>query len=413
MSHSTPTLKIAVISTVYFEHSHSDVIVSRWLKPRSTDPDWGWESPRTEIASLYIAQFPDEGDRGKENRFLKPDMGKEMAERYGISLFDTIEGALTLGSNALAVDAVLLIGEHGYYPKNAQGVILYPRKEFFDAIVQVFRSSGRSVPLFCDKHLSWNSAWAQEMVATSKELGFPFMAGSSISLVGVEPEIPVRDEAEYEEYVGVYYCGAEVYGIHSLELMQAFLESRKGDETGIRALTAYTGEAVWEAMERGEWSRDLFEAAVEADNRKSEGDMRVNCSRNPEFDTDPSPTAFVLEYVDGTRATQVYLQGHANNFTMALRYKGEEAIHAACSRTAWGSPANHFGHFATLCRVVEDMFLTGRSIVPIERTLLTTCTIARCVEAMFQPGVRLETPELAISYTNAPQPRLVSPKVIE
>jgi hypothetical protein len=39
---------------------------------------------------------------------------------------------------------VLLIGEHGDYPKNDLGQTLYPRYEFFTAIVDVFRKSGRT-----------------------------------------------------------------------------------------------------------------------------------------------------------------------------------------------------------------------------------------------------------------------------
>jgi hypothetical protein len=31
-----------------------------------------------------------------------------------------------------------------------------------------------------DKCLSWNWKWAQEMVATARALGFPFLAGSSL-----------------------------------------------------------------------------------------------------------------------------------------------------------------------------------------------------------------------------------------
>ena len=44
-----------------------------------------------------------------------------------------------LGTEQLAVDAVLLIGEHGNYPTNAKAQVQYPRKEFFDQTVAVFR----------------------------------------------------------------------------------------------------------------------------------------------------------------------------------------------------------------------------------------------------------------------------------
>ena len=50
--------KIAVIATIYYPASHADVIVSRWLEPCPTDSDWGWQNPKTRIASLYVEQFP-------------------------------------------------------------------------------------------------------------------------------------------------------------------------------------------------------------------------------------------------------------------------------------------------------------------------------------------------------------------
>ena len=78
------------------------------------------------------------------------------------------------------MDGVLLIGEHGDYADNEIGQKLYPRKELFDKIVDVFRTSNRSVPVFCDKHLSWNFDWALEMDRTAREMGFLLLAGSSI-----------------------------------------------------------------------------------------------------------------------------------------------------------------------------------------------------------------------------------------
>ena len=89
---------------------------------------------------------------------------------------------------------MLLIGEHGNYPLNEIGQKQYPRYEFFKQIVDVFREDGRTTPVFNDKHLSWKFEWAKEMVDTSKQLKFPFLAGSSLPVTWRMPAIdmPLR-----------------------------------------------------------------------------------------------------------------------------------------------------------------------------------------------------------------------------
>ena len=44
-----------------------------------------------------------------------------------MKIYPTIAEALTLGGGKLAVDGVVLVGEHGNYPKNEKGQTKYPR----------------------------------------------------------------------------------------------------------------------------------------------------------------------------------------------------------------------------------------------------------------------------------------------
>src|SRR5581483_6047272 len=119
------------------------------------------------VASLFIEQVND------------LDIGKPIARRWKVPLHDTIASALTLGTGKLAVDGVVIVAEHGDYPVNERGQILYPRRRFFEEVVKVFEASGRSVPVFNDKHLSYDWASAKWMYDQSRRLGFPLMAGSS------------------------------------------------------------------------------------------------------------------------------------------------------------------------------------------------------------------------------------------
>ena len=165
------TRKIAALCTTYYPWSHADVIVTRWLDPHPHDAEVGFR-PMSRIASLFVAQMPP-GDPPPADWFSIPpsgrsdrydpsfDISRAVAAHYGVPTFGSIREALTLGTDALAVDAVLLIGEHGEFPLNAYGQKLYPRKEMWDEVLAVFRDCGRVTPVFIDKHLSWNMDWAR------------------------------------------------------------------------------------------------------------------------------------------------------------------------------------------------------------------------------------------------------------
>ena len=133
---------IAVVTSVYRYLSHSYHIAGRFLDGYLKGgehhfPDFG-------VASVYADQVPETTSAATWPR------STASASR------ERIEDALTLGTGKLAVDGVLLICEHGDYPYNAKGQKLYPRYEFFQQIVAVFEKSGRTVPVFCDKHLSYD-----------------------------------------------------------------------------------------------------------------------------------------------------------------------------------------------------------------------------------------------------------------
>ena len=168
--------KLAAICTTYFKYSHAQHIVDRFLE------GYGWNGthhhPAMDLVSIYIDQIG------------ANDVSKSRLQQFpAMKLYPSIAEALTLGGQTLAVDGVVLIGEHGRYPRNEKGQTLYPRYEFFNQIVKVFKDSGRSVPVFNDKHLSWNWEWAREMYDTSRRMGFPLMAGSSLPVTWRTPSV--------------------------------------------------------------------------------------------------------------------------------------------------------------------------------------------------------------------------------
>src|SRR5438477_382924 len=189
-------------------------------------------------------------------------MPHSVPKDYKIPLFKTIGEALTLGGKELAVDAVLSIGEHGEYPVNAKGVREYPRKRFFDEIVAVFKKSKRVVPVFNDKHLSYRWDWAKEMYDTAVSMKVPFMAGSSVPLAERRPALELPRRPKIVEAVSIHGGPFEVYDFHGLEVLQSFVESRPGAETGVKEVQFLEGEALWKAADAGLWSEKVADASM-------------------------------------------------------------------------------------------------------------------------------------------------------
>ena len=220
--------------------------ISRRLSPRTAS---GTSLP-IDVVSLYVDQKPD------------GDLSSKRAAEHGFTVYQTIAEALRCGGDKLAVDGVVIIGEHGNYPRNKKGQILYPRYEFFQQVVQVFEKDGRAVPVYNDKHLSYSAEKAERMVAESKRLKFAFLAGSSLPVTWRLPAVEIPYDAVIEEALMVGVGGSDPMDYHALEAMQCMVERRKGGESGIKSVQLLEGDAVWKAGEEGVWSRRLLEAAL-------------------------------------------------------------------------------------------------------------------------------------------------------
>ncbi|MCB0121840.1 MAG: hypothetical protein KDE58_06320, partial [Caldilineaceae bacterium] len=241
--------KVAAVCTEVRKFAHAQHFLDRFLE------GYGWDNrhhrPPFDLVSLYVDQVP-EGDLSRERAARFPTM----------RIYPTVADALTLGTDKLAVDGVLLIGEHGEYGRNEKGQRLYPRYELFKQISAVYRMAGRSVPVFNDKHLSWRWDWAKEMYDISRELGFAFMAGSSLPVTWRTPSVDLPLGATVTEALCICYGGVDSYDFHGLETLQCMVERRNGGESGVKWLQAYKGENVWQAHHEGVWSRELFESAL-------------------------------------------------------------------------------------------------------------------------------------------------------
>jgi hypothetical protein len=373
--------RIAIITTIYRYLSHGQHMGDRFLV--GYPHNGAWHMPDTKVVSLYVDQKP-EGD-----------LSSERAKEFRFRVYPTIAETLRCGGKKLAVDAVLIIGEHGDYPTNEIGQKLYPRYEFFEQCVKVFEQDGRAVPVYNDKHLSYSFEKAQKMVSDAKRLRFPMLAGSSVPVTWRLPDVELPLGCEIEEALMVGESSPEdAMDFHALEGLQCMVERRKGGETGVRAVHWIQGDGVWECG----YSKDLLVAALS----RSDTPLGLTVKDGRTQDLVGSgelqklvqkPIAFVIEYNDGLRATMLNLRGAVEDFNFAARVKRQGIVSTQFLLT----PIPNVTYSACLMNKVAEMFTTGRAPYPVERTLLTSGITEACHESG-GANKRLETPHLAVRY---------------
>lgn len=378
--------RIAVITTIYRYLTHAQHFADRFLLgyPR----EGRWHRPKMKVVSLYVDQKP-EGDQSEDR-----------AREFGFSVYPTIADALRCGTDKLAVDAVLLIGEHGTYPINELSQVLYPRYDFFKECVNVFEEDGRAVPIFNDKHLSYSFDKAKEMVDDAHRLGFGLLAGSSLPVTWRLPDVDIPIDSELEGAVMVGVGGSDPMDYHALEAMQCMVERRKGGETGVAAVQLIDGDKVWKAGEEGRWSMELLEAALSRSDTPcgltDEDGRTQNMIANGELQRlVENPAAYFIEYNDGFQATLLMLNGAVRDYCFAAKLRNETTM---LSTQFFLTPTPNVTYSACLVSKIEELFETGVAPYPAERTLLVSGTLESCLKSRHQGNVRMETPHLKVAY---------------
>jgi len=379
--------KMAIVTTEWRFHSHAWHMGERFLVGYPIEGRW--HQPPLDVVAAYVDQQPDN------------DLSRSRSKEFGFPIYPSIAEALRCGGDKLAVDAVLVIGEHGDYPRNGIGQKLYPRYEFFKQVVEVFKADSRSVPMFNDKHLSWKWEWAKEMADTARAMDFPYLAGSSLPVTWRMPSIDMPLGAEVDEVMCVAIGGIDSYDFHALEVIQCMAERRKGGETGVAWVEALRGDSVWRAMDAGTWQQggwdpELFQSCL----------CRSQTLAQPETFSHRYPTSeqirkwvedpimYRFQYNDGLRATMLLMNGLVGDFTFAGRLKGRSE---PLSTLFYLPPNPNVVYSAALMASAEQMFLTGKAPYPFERTLLTSGLVEAGIQALAR-GKRVDTPFMNVRY---------------
>jgi len=382
---AAPRKKIAFLGTAVYKHSHAQHFLDRFAAGYATGGKW--VMPRVDVASVYIDQYPDN------------DIGRQRVAKYGLKTFPTVADALTLGGSELAVDGVVIIGEHGDYPKNEMGQTRYPRYDWFKEIVKVFETSGRAVPVFNDKHLSTTWDECVEMVADSKRLMFPFYAGSSLPVTWRLPAFELPYDTPLSESVCVAYGGIDSYDFHALETAQCMSERRRGGEVGIRSVHAVTGDRVWEQLAKRDVTSKLFVSALcrshnlPVDNGFPTAPVDIAWAKTAL----PNTTAYFVEHLDGFR-TSIFMTGIRDFNYAGMRADNGEIVGCQCMLPMPGFSATTADFFTPLVQHVEQMILDNETPYPIERTLLASGMVIAGVRSLFNGQSAVETPEMAVRY---------------
>lgn len=385
--------RVAFLGTVVRRHSHAQHFLDRLTEGYT----WGgnWQVPRVEVASVYIDQFPEEGD-----------LGRERIDRHKLRAFPSIAEALTLGGEKLAVDGVVIIAEHGDYPKTELGQTRYPRYEWFKEVVRVFEDSGRSVPVFNDKHLSTSWKECQEMVADSQRLGFPFLAGSSLPVTWRLPSLDMPYGASLNESVCVAYGGVDSYDFHALETAQCMSERRAGGEVGIRSVHALRGDRLWQRLDRDDCHitrRLMISALTRSHNLPVEGGFPTD---HVHYDwvrrSLPNTLGYLIEHNDGFRTSIFLTQIQDFNYAGYISKDGREGQLISCQMylpmPGRGSTTADF--FNPLTRHIEDTILNRKTPYPVERTLLTSGMVIGGVKSLNAGQTVIATPEMSVKYSS-------------
>ena len=356
--------------------SHADWIITKLL-----DGYWwqGAHTPsRVDVVSVYIHQLQESG------------LGRKVCKSKGIPIFNTVSEALTLGGKELAVDGVVLVGEHGIYHSNLKGQKYYPRWWLYQQIIRVFEQSKRSVPVFNDKHLSTNWNEAKWMFDKSRELNFPLYGGSSIPFYYRKPELELDIDTPIKASVVAGGAGDEGSLFHCVDVLQCFVERRRGGETGIEAVQCIQGSETWKWTERNPWAGKLLDA------------VRTSFDLKPGyFQEGRRPNVCIVEYNDGTKAAVISGEG------LGWSYAGEIAGQKGptiVSMLGFPGPISQYHAANAHEHWLTEMMLTRKEPFNAERLLLSTGIVNHYMDSNWQNGHysavgrRIETPYMNMTY---------------
>ena len=356
--------------------SHADWIITKLL-----DGYWwqGGHTPsRVDVVSVYIHQFD------------TSELGQKVCKSKDIPIFKTVGEAVTLGGKELAVDGVVIVGEHGNYPTDLKGHWLLPRWWIYQQVINVFEESKRSVPVFNDKHLSYNWDDSKWMFDKSRELSFPLTGGSSIPYYFRKPEIELAIDTPINNSIVVGGASDEGAIFHCIDVLQAFVDRREGGETGVKSVQSIQGPETWKWLERNPWAGRLLDSVAKSFDLKP-GYFQENAQAK----------VCIVEYHDRTKAAVI--SGRSVGWTYACELEGQKEP-TIISMLGWPGPYSQYHASNAQPHWITEMMVTRKEPYNAERLLLSTGIVNHYMESNWENGRyspvgrRIETPFMNMTY---------------
>jgi hypothetical protein len=285
---------------------------------------------------------------------------------------------------------VVIVGEHGDYPTDLKGHWLLPRWWMYQQAIRVFEQSTRAVPVFNDKHLSYNWDDAKWMFDKSRELGFPLTGGSSIPTYFRDPEIDLAVDTPLTHAIVVGGANDEGAIFHCIDVLQAFVERRRGGETGVKAVQSIRGPETRQWVGRNPWAGALLDA-VATRFKLQPGSLPSGTQTN----------VCAVEYNDGTKAAVVSGRDVGWSFAGEVEGQSEPTI---ISMLGWPGPYSQYHAANGQPHWITEMMVTKREPFNAERLLLSTGITNHYMESNWANGRysavgrRIETPFMNMTY---------------
>ncbi len=224
----------------------------------------------------------------------------------------------------------------------------------------------------------------------SRELGFPLSGGSLLPVYYRKPEIELDNNTPVKNSIVVGAAPDEGAIFHCIELLQAFVERRRGGETGVRSVQSIRGPEAMKWIENNPWSVKLLNSVA------------THLSLTQGHFQEPARTNIcVVEYYDGTKAAIIGSQRSDWTYAGEIEGRNEPVV---VSLLGFPGPFDQYHASNAQPHWITEMMVTQKEPFNAERLLLSTGITNFYMESNWQDGKympvgrRMETPFMKISY---------------